>query len=129
MQGDMAALMSKDVELPAGGPRWGEDVTGVHPGLAVHFLMRRVLPYVSLGLKRRGDLDVSITRRLPPRLGLGCRWCPERGFGDRLGGNHLRPPITQPTEKSLKHGVALLQIHDRRHDAEPSTSQAGKARR
>jgi hypothetical protein len=110
MQGDMAALMSKDVELPAGSPCWSEDVTGVHPGVAVHLLMLRMLSYASLGLERRGDLDVAITRLLPSRLVLGSRWCPERGFGDRLGGNHLWPSITQLTEKSLKHGAALLQF-------------------
>jgi hypothetical protein len=31
----MAALMGKDVELPAGSPCRDEDVTGVHPTLAV----------------------------------------------------------------------------------------------
>ena len=76
----MAALMRKDVELPAGNPRLGEDVTGVHPGLAVQFHMLRMLPYASLRLKRRGDLDVAITRLLPSLLALGGRWCSERGF-------------------------------------------------
>jgi hypothetical protein len=44
-------------------PCWREDVIGVHPGVAVHFLMLRMLPYASLGLERRGDLDVAVTRR------------------------------------------------------------------
>jgi hypothetical protein len=65
MQCDMAALMSKDVELPAGSPCRSEDATGVHLGLAVHFLMLRVLPYACLGLERRGDLDVAVTLLLP----------------------------------------------------------------
>jgi hypothetical protein len=50
-------------------------VTGVRPGLAVHFLMLRVLPYASLGLERRGDLDVAITRLLPLRLASGRSDC------------------------------------------------------
>jgi hypothetical protein len=60
MRGNMAALMGKDVELPAGSPCWSEDVTGVHPSVAAHFLMLRMLSYASLGLERRGDLNVAI---------------------------------------------------------------------
>jgi hypothetical protein len=29
MQGDMAALMGKDVELPAGSPCWSEDAVSI----------------------------------------------------------------------------------------------------
>jgi hypothetical protein len=45
--------------------------------------MLRVLPYSSLRLEPRGDLDVAVARLLPLRLALGDRWCPERGFGDQ----------------------------------------------
>ena len=77
--------------LPGGSPCRGEDVTGVHPGLAVHLLMLRILSYASLGLERRGDLDVAITRRLPMGLGLSDPWSPERSLGNRLDGDHRLP--------------------------------------
>jgi hypothetical protein len=58
------------MELPAGSPCRGEDVTGVHPGVAIQFLMLRVLPYASLRLEGRSDIYLAITRLLPRRLAL-----------------------------------------------------------
>jgi hypothetical protein len=71
MQGDMAALVGKDVELPPGCPRWREDCAGSQRGMAGHFLMRRELRYAGVGLERRGDLDVALARLLSSRAALG----------------------------------------------------------
>jgi hypothetical protein len=66
-------------------------------GPAAHFLMRRVLRYVSLGLERRGDLDVALARLLSSCVALGGCRSRECGFGCRLGG------VNQSSEKSLEH--------------------------
>jgi len=70
-------MNAQGCRVAAGSPRRSEDVTGVHPRLAIHYLMLRELPYAGLGLERRRDFDVAITRRLPTRLGLGGSWFPD----------------------------------------------------
>ena len=68
MQGDMAALVGKDVELPPSCPCWREDCAGSQPGVAAQALVDSVRVYASLGLERHGDPDAAVTRLLHPRL-------------------------------------------------------------